>query len=52
MKVIGCEVIDANKKFARVIIIFEDNGKIAQTTIPLSKLRFITINAQPTPGSQ
>ena len=45
MKVIGLEVIDAGKKFSRVIIVFQDeNGKVAQTSVPLSKLKFIAIN--------
>lgn len=52
MKVIGCEVIDAGKKFARVVLVFQDpDGRIAQVSVPLSKLKFIAINAQPAPGS-
>ena len=44
MEVIGVEIIDAGKKFARVIVVFKDaEGKIAQTSVPLSKLKFVTI---------
>ena len=43
MKVIGCEVIDAGKKYAKVVVIFEHEGKIASYTILLNKLLFIGI---------
>ena len=45
MKVIGIEVVDAGRKFARIIVVFQDaEGKIAQASIPLSKLKFVRIN--------
>ena len=48
MKVIGLEIVDAGKKVARVIVVFQDTeGRIAQTSIPLSRLKFVAIHGQP-----
>lgn len=48
MEVIGMEVIDAGKKFARIIVVFKDEqGRIAQYSVPYGKLKFVSLLNKP-----
>ena len=45
MKVIGLEILNKDKpKLARVVIVFQDEeGRVAQWSVPFRKLRFIKL---------